>query len=135
QVEPMRGRYRDSLAYVDEQIGRLVAGLEERGEWENTLLIISGDTGQAFMEHGFAGHANKLYDEVLRTPLIVRIPDHDPAVRTDLAHHLDVPPTVLDALGLPPHPSFQGRSLLAPPTPREVYLVVQSPFAEQYSIV
>lgn len=135
QVEPMRGRYRDSLAYVDEQIGRLVAGLEERGEWENTLLIISGDTGQAFMEHGFSGHANKLYDEVLRTPLIVRIPDHDPAVRTDLAHHLDVPPTVLDALGLPPHPSFQGRSLLAPPTPREVYLVVQSPFAEQYSIV
>jgi len=58
-------------------------------------------------------------------------------VEDRLAQHVDVPPTVLGLLGLPPHPCFQGLDLLDPAFPRErsVYLVAQSPLAHQYAIV
>ena len=45
--------------------------------WERTILIVTGDTGQAFFEHGFAAHANKLYNEVLRVPIVIHAPHLD----------------------------------------------------------
>jgi len=129
--------YSDSLHYVDAQVGRLVDHLKQSGQWENTTLIITGDTGQAFMEHGFACHGNKLYNEVMRVPLIIRSPGCKPKSDARLASHLDVPPTVLQLLGLPLHPSFQGESLLAADVSkdRDLFLVVQAPLADQTAIV
>jgi arylsulfatase A-like enzyme len=136
KVDQVRNAYADSLDYVDSQIGRLVDFLQESGQWDKTILVISGDTGQAFYEHGFAAHANKLYDEVMRVPLIIHAPDLGPRKDESLAQHIDVPPTILDLLNLPSHPAFQGRSLLEPPNPLvPVFLVVQSPLAEQVAVV
>jgi arylsulfatase A-like enzyme len=136
-IAPMRARYRDSLAYADQQIGRLFSALKERGLWEKTIVIVTGDNGEAFMEHGFSGHANRLYDENLKTALVVRQPGRPPAVSNRLVQHVDIPPTILGCLGLPKHPAFQGIDLFnEPESPdREVFLVVQSPFAEEYGIV
>ena len=138
-VDAVMNLYANSLAYVDAQIARLVRHLQAAGLWERTILVVTGDTGQAFFEHGFAGHANALYDEVMRVPLIVRSPDIEPGTDDRLAQHVDVPPSVLHLIGLPPHPSFQGRDLFAdegvePVEKRYAFLVVQAA-AHQYAIV
>ena len=147
-VSAVKDLYANSLAYVDAQIARLVAKLQETGRWDNTIFVVTGDTGQAFFEHGFAGHANALYDEVMRVPLVIRAPELEPGVDGRLAQHIDLPPSLLHLIGVPAHPSFQGRNLLRDPsgdpdppsipavdsTGRFAYLVAQAA-AHQYAIV
>jgi arylsulfatase A-like enzyme len=129
--------YANGLAYVDFQLQRLFRHLEERGLSNRTIIVVTGDTGQAFWEHGFTAHANMLFNEVMKVPLIIKAPALEPGVDDQLTQHIDVPPTILALLGLPTHPSFQGRNLLDPELPedRSVYLVAQAPLAHQYAIV
>jgi arylsulfatase A-like enzyme len=135
-VAAVKDLYANSLAYVDAQIARLVAHLQETGRWENTIFVVTGDTGQAFFEHGFAGHANALYDEVMRVPLVIRSPGLEPGVDVRLSQHVDVPPSLLHLIGVPPHPAFQGRNLFTESTgeQRFAYLLAQAA-AHQYAIV
>ncbi len=137
QAETVKNVYADSLAYSDYQIGRLVEFLKQRGQWDRTLVVVTGDTGQAFYEHGFVAHANRIYDELMRVPLVIRAPGVAPALDTRPAQHLDVAPTVLELLGIPVHPSFQGVSLIAeePDLMRSRFLMVQAPLAHQYGVV
>ena len=109
-------RFRNALHYSDAAIGRLVAGLKERGLARNTLLVIVGDHGQAFGQHtGNYGHTFFLYDENVRIPLLFVPPKLERAIRVQrVASVLDVAPTILDLLGRPPSGSFLGRSLLNP---------------------
>ena len=130
-------QYANSLAYVDFQIGKLIDALKACNQWDRTVLVVTGDTGQAFFEHGFAAHANKLFNEVMKVPIVVHAPGLIPMIDTRLAEHVDIPPTILELLRMPSHPSFQGTSLLKTnPSPnRAVYLVAQVPLAQQYGIV
>ena len=111
--------------------------LDERQVSNRTLIVVTGDTGQAFYEHGFVAHANKVYNEVMRVPLVFHGPGIGSGVDLRPAQHIDVPPTILDLLGLPPHPSFQGVSLFSPnPDPaRSRFIMAQSPLAHQYAVV
>jgi arylsulfatase A-like enzyme len=129
--------YADSLAYIDAQIARLFDYLDKRGQWQNTLVVVTGDHGQAFYEHGFASHASALFDEVMKVPLIVRAPGLKAGGDSRPAQHADTAPSILKLLGLPTHPSFQGVSLFetAPMSNRTVYLVAQTPLAFQYGLV
>jgi len=141
-VSAVKDQYANSLAYVDAQIGRLAKHLRNRGVWDRTILVVTGDTGQAFFEHGFAAHANALFDEVMRVPLIIRAPGLEPSFESGLSQHIDIPPTVLGLLRLPPHPSFQGLDLLARlengqggrQEERSAFLLGQA-IAHQYAIV
>lgn len=136
RVREVKDVYADSLSYVDAQLAKLIAALKERNLLDSTLIIITGDTGQAFYEHGFAGHANQVYDELMRVPLVMRIPGREPARIGVPAQHIDIPPTVLSALGFPVHPSFQGTDLMSTVDPsRPRFLLAQTPLAEQFSIV
>jgi arylsulfatase A-like enzyme len=67
-------QYDGAIAFVDGQIGRLVSFLRERRLLEQTLIIVTSDHGEFFGEHGLHGHASALYEEVLRVPLLVRLP-------------------------------------------------------------
>jgi len=129
--------YANSLADVDFQLGRRFDFLKRRGLWQRTIIVLTGDTGQAFYEHGFAAHAGPLYDEVLRVPLLIHAPGLAPGIDPRPAQHIDVPPTILDLLGMPPHPGFQGISLVGPPpsAERPRFLVAQTPLAHQYAVV
>jgi arylsulfatase A-like enzyme len=105
--------YDGEIRYADEQIGRLLRALEERGD--DCLVILLSDHGEELGEHGsLEGHGWTLFGEVLRVPLVVRLPGGEAAGRVVDAPVtlLDVAPTVLDVLGLPAPASFQGRSLL-----------------------
>lgn len=130
-LEPITNRYDNALAYVDAQVGELVEALEERGIIDDTMIVVTSDHGELFLEHGLVTHGRSLHEGEARVPLLVHwrneiAPgDDDRPVST-----LDVLPTVVDALGLPPFPGHQGESLLAadlPPTRRQraVFLNIQ----------
>ncbi len=137
QVQNARDRYSDSLRYVDHQLGRLIDHLKETGQWDNTVFVLTGDHGQGFMEHGFFTHGRELYNEVMRVPLVVHAPGLDPRSDGRLAQHVDVPPTICQILGIPPHPAWQGEGLLSaePTAGKEVFMIVQTPFSHQYAMV
>lgn len=132
----IRPRYRDSLHYVDEHLGHLVAELKRTGAWEHTVLLVTGDTGQAFREHGFSGHARDLFDEVLRTPLVISGGAFkDRGIDERLSQHVDIAPTILDLAGLPPYAGFQGLSLVGAQERTWAPLVCQSPALKQLAVV
>ncbi|MED5263124.1 MAG: sulfatase [Myxococcota bacterium] len=137
EVQTVKDIYADSLAYTDHQLGRLIAYLQDQDLWDRTLLLVTGDTGQAFYEHGLVAHANMVFNEVMRVPLVVHVPGGEGKRDERPAQHIDVPPTILDLLGLPPHPGLQGVSLVAqdPDPDRSRYLVAQTPLAHQYAVV
>jgi arylsulfatase A-like enzyme len=112
--------------------------LKATGQWDDTLVVLTSDHGQAFYEHGFAAHANAVFEECLRVPLLVRAPGLAPGVEAEEnVQHVDVMPTVLRLLGLPPHPAPQGTDLLDPsrPVERSVFAMAHSPLAHQYTII
>jgi arylsulfatase A-like enzyme len=73
-AEPEMVRYRRALAHVDEQIGRIVDYLSAAGLLGQVVLVITGDHGEEFGEHGGRYHNTTLYDEVVRVPLVVWVP-------------------------------------------------------------
>ncbi len=105
-------RYDNALTHVDKQIGRLRAQLETSGQLDNTLWIITSDHGEMFFEKGLVTHGKTLYQLESHVPLILNWPAViKPIVSDDPASNLDALPTAFDYLGLPPHPSWQGRNL------------------------
>lgn len=137
KIQVVKDIYADSLAYVDSQIARLFHYLKTKDLWDDTVIVLTSDHGQAFYEHGFASHASAIFDEVMKVPLVIRAPRLATGLEDRLAQHVDIAPSVFGLLRLPPHPSFQGADLLnTPPDPkRTVYMVAQTPLAYQYGIV
>ncbi len=72
EVELFPLLYDRSLRYLDEQVARLLAGLEERGLFDPTIVILTSDHGEAFGEHGLWSHGWMLYEELIRVPLFVK---------------------------------------------------------------
>ena len=107
---PALARYDDEVARADAEVGRLLVGLGSRES--EALVIVAGDHGEAFGEHGEIGHSVFLYDTTLRVPLIMAGPGIGAGKTSDTDVSLaDVLPTVVDALGLPPV-DVDGASLL-----------------------
>jgi arylsulfatase A-like enzyme len=113
-LEHVVSLYDGEIRYVDTQLERLHFELEGRDLLDRTLLVVVGDHGEEFDDHGsMEGHGWTLYEEVVRVPLILRLPGGERAGRTNqLAQLIDVAPTILEASGLAPPPAFQGRPLL-----------------------
>lgn len=130
-------RYFDTLAYIDVQIGRLLTALRRTHRLANTVLIVSGDTGTAFGELGRMGNAGQLEESVVNVPLFIHAPHLSPGFDTRPAQHIDIAPTVLSLLKLPPHPSFQGLDLTSANrhAHRPIFLVAQSPVKHQYAVI
>jgi arylsulfatase A-like enzyme len=118
------GRYLNTITEVDRQLGRLFAGLRERGLADETLVVITGDHGEAFGHpHPTWGHGFRVYDENVRIPMMVWNPRLFAGGRRSatVGGHVDVNPTVADLLGIEAPASWEGRSLFAPKRPPRVY--------------
>ena len=114
--------YDGEIRYTDNQIGRLRAHLKERGVLDSTLMVVTSDHGEEFLEHGSWEHQKTLFEEVIRVPLIVSGPGVAARRESRPVSLLDVAPTILDFLSLKPAPSMKGLSLLRPaPDHRETY--------------
>jgi arylsulfatase A-like enzyme len=105
----------------DHAVGVLVDALRENGLWENTVLILVADHGEEFFEHGGWGHSHSLYEEVIRVPLIIRLPGNAYAgqVVIDNAMLVDVMATIAGLTGTTPPEGIQGRDLLTQPVETE----------------
>ena len=113
--------YDGEIAFADEQVGRLLRFLKEKGIYQNTVIVLCGDHGESLGEHGEKTHGFFIYNATMHVPLIIRLPEQLPGhlpekttARTlaDPVSLVDIMPTVLEAIGLQVPSQVQGRSLL-----------------------
>lgn len=122
-IEGIRKRYLNAVHHLDSQLARVTDYLTREGLLDNTLVVITGDHGEEFMEHGRWGHNSSFVDAQLRVPLVLWVPGrapHQEALRTS---HADLLPTLLPLLGVnnPARDYGIGQSLFAP-TPDRLLL-------------
>lgn len=112
-------RYENDLFRSDHATGLLIEGLRARGKLDSTIVVVNGDHGEAFFQHdGNFAHTLFVYEENVHVPLVITVPGVTTAIRApQIASLLDIPPTIVDLLGVKPAGSWEGRSLLQP-TPR-----------------
>ena len=106
--------YDGEIRYTDEQIGRLLGALGATVGLDDCLVVIVSDHGEELGDHlSMEGHGWTLYDEILHVPLILRLPGGRRAgtVIDETVELIDVAPTILGRLGIPPPPTFRGRAL------------------------
>jgi phosphoglycerol transferase MdoB-like AlkP superfamily enzyme len=120
-------RYLNAIRQADRHLGRLFAWLREHDLADDTLVVITGDHGEAFGElHADdIGHGSAMFDENLRVPLMLWNPHLFPAPRREphVGGHMDLLPTLAHLLGIAPLPAdWQGTSLFCADHPGRVYL-------------
>jgi arylsulfatase A-like enzyme len=103
-------RYDTEVAFVDHHVGRLLAAIEDQPRLaRRTLVVFTADHGESLGEHGYWGHGRNLHEPGLRIPMGFTWADRiRPQVIDSPALILDVAPTVLSLLGLPPEEGFRG---------------------------
>jgi arylsulfatase A-like enzyme len=117
-------QYDGGIAYIDAQVGEVVDWLKQRGAYDNTLIVVTTDHGEAFGEKNLVVHGNSAYQNLVRAALIVKYPKSSQTGVVDAPVSLtDVEPTILTALGYPTPKGVQGLNLLAPAAtaPRQIY--------------
>ena len=105
-----RRAYLASTAFVDAQVGRVLAKLTELGLDRNTIVLLTGDHGYQLGEHGLWAKQT-LFEEGTRVPLIVSAPGIRPGVSKGLVEQVDIFPTLAGLAGLPVPATVQGASL------------------------
>ncbi len=106
--------YDGEIAFADEQVGRLIRFLKEKGVYQNTLIVLSGDHGESLGEHGEKTHGFFIYNSTLHVPLIIHLPGAGSGqTLPDLVNLADIMPTVVHALDMdiPKEVSKQKRSV------------------------
>jgi arylsulfatase A-like enzyme len=107
--------YDAEIGSMDHAFGFLIEALKARDLYRDTLIVFTSDHGEEFGEHGWVGwHSHTLYDELLRVPLIIKLPAlrHAGAEVPAAVRSLDIAPTILAVAGVKPPSSFAGQDLL-----------------------
>jgi len=113
-VDHLLALYDGEIRYTDETIARVLAALRREQLLDDTLVIVTADHGDEFLDHGGKGHQHTLYDELIHVPLIIWAPGRLPSgrvIETPVALE-DIAPTVLGLLGVSADRQFDGRSLV-----------------------
>ena len=106
--------YHGEISYQDEHVGGFLDKLKELGRLEDTIVVVTNDHGEEIYDHGSFGHGWTLFEEMIRAPLMIHYPPLFPkATRIDeITEHVDLAPTLVEALGLPPMKGTEGVSFL-----------------------
>lgn len=119
RLADLRTLYRATVRQVDASIGRIMEALAAAGIRDETCVILTGDHGEEFQEHGHLAHYPKLYRELIHVPLIVDHPAETPP-RIERAVSLDsIPATVCRAMGIDPADRFARAGLFRSMHPAE----------------
>lgn len=95
----IRDRYDNNLAFLDDQLARLLGRLSPGPDGQDTVIVLS-DHGEEFWDHGGFEHGHSLYDELLRVPMVLRAPGVRAGRFSEPVSLLDVAPTLLEAAGI-----------------------------------
>ncbi len=105
--------YDAEIAFLDEQLGRLFEFLKTRDLWQDTLILIVGDHGEAHGENDYWGHGDFLLEPVIQVPFLVKLPGQSRGRRLRApVETVDVVPTLVDYYGLQLEGEWSGRSLV-----------------------
>ncbi len=112
-LEEIVALYDGEIAFTDRHVGMVLDKLKELDLYDRTLIVVTGDHGDEFFEHGNKGHRTTLYEEVIRVPLVIRRPGGVTGGRTiaPVVGIVDIAPTILDLLGLEGREKISGVSL------------------------
>jgi arylsulfatase A-like enzyme len=110
-AETGRALYDGDVAHNDREIGRVIERLRHHRLLDRTIVVVASDHGEEFLEHGRTSHGHSLYDEMLRVPLIVRVPGRAPRRIDERVALLDLMPSLLDLADVPHPRGLQGQSL------------------------
>jgi arylsulfatase A-like enzyme len=117
-----RAGYAGEVAYLDRAVSRLLAGLDERGLSESSLVVFTADHGESLGERDYwFAHGETLDESAVRVPLLIRAPGRGGSLRSEVASLVDVLPTVASLLGLVLDPPLSGFDLREPLPGRSVY--------------
>ena len=114
EINALIALYDGEISYIDFYIEELISRLKTAGLYENSLIVITSDHGDEFLDHGGFSHPPKLYEELIRVPLIIRFP-HDKYKRRIIREPvslLDLAPTMMDAAGIDINHDLHGESLI-----------------------
>jgi arylsulfatase A-like enzyme len=104
-------RYVSEFRRVDDSLDDVFERLEKIRKLDSTIVIISGDHGEEFRDHGGLYHGTSLYQELIHVPLLIRLPQEKGRVVAEPVSLSDLAPTLVDLLGLPTSTQFHGESL------------------------
>ena len=112
--QPMIDAYNSEIEFLDGHLGEFLEGLRLRGHYDNSVIVFVSDHGEEFYDHDGWWHGQTLFDELLRVPLIVKLPANAGAGQHNagFARHIDLAPTLLHLAGLQPDGKMPGKPLL-----------------------
>jgi arylsulfatase A-like enzyme len=126
------GRYLNVLHETDRHLERLFETVRRAGLEQDTLIVVTGDHGQAFGDpHDTFMQGRTIYEEDVHVPLLIWYPRQyrAPARAATIGSHVDLAPTIADLAGFPAAPDWQGRSLFAAArAPRAYFYVAEDHF-------
>ncbi|WP_116368200.1 sulfatase-like hydrolase/transferase [Parahaliea mediterranea] len=99
-IDGIFARYVNASHHLDSQLGRVFDYLESSGLLDNTIVVMTGDHGEEFLEEGRWGHNSAFHNEQLHVPLVLYAPGLAPGVFDHPTSHLDVVPTLMPRLGV-----------------------------------
>jgi len=111
----IKDRYLEHAAFADSQVAAVLSVLEELDRYDDALIVVLADHGEAFLEHSFFLHGQRLFDEFVHVPLVIKWPRSVDGFSSSIdlpVSLVDLVPTLVDGLDLPSDRGFQGISLL-----------------------
>ncbi len=101
QIREVVKRYENAVNWIDRQMEDFITYLRQEGRYDNSIIIITGDHGEEFQENGAWFHCSSLRREQVEVPIMIKWPEWVPEQpRQELVSHLDIMPSIFDALGL-----------------------------------
>ncbi|HEY3566716.1 MAG TPA: sulfatase [Thermoanaerobaculia bacterium] len=110
-LQYLKDLYDEEVAYFDSQFAELLRSIREAGLLDNSLIVLTADHGEEFLEHGDVKHCRNLFDTSAHVPMLVRIPGVGGKTVSRPVQNLDLVPTILDYLGAARGDRFDGASL------------------------
>jgi len=129
EAQNMRNRFLNAAYNVDLAVGRFADELKRAGIWDRAAVLIVGDGGEAFFEHGFANHSGPVFDEAIRTLALLKLPKGDARNGTTFEgalSHVDFVPLLVDVAGMQEWSGFQGHVPWKRPADAPVYMTVNA---------
>jgi membrane-anchored protein YejM (alkaline phosphatase superfamily) len=106
-------RYDNGVLQADNYLKKIFSNLSEKGYLQNSIVVITGDHGEALGERGKFGHNRNIYTDQILTPILIYDPENVEYKNTSYATLVDIAPTIVDRLGLPVPESWEGVSLFS----------------------
>ena len=121
-VEYLRQLYDGEIAGWDDELARLLDGLDRAGLRQSTAIVVTADHGEEFQEHGMLSHRPHVYEECVRVPLVVAGPGVAPGRVTAQVQGVDLFPTLAALMGFRVPPGLRGENVLAAPETRPAFI-------------